>query len=117
MKPAKEHHVENGRIMRTMLGVEHHGLLTASIQMEFSGSGQSYNCPYRLDGGPPVDSRFPDNYFANKIRELLDTLGVDSWEEIPGAHVRVIREDPYGEIMMIGHIVKDKWFSWKPEGE
>ena len=117
MRPGKGHDIENGRITRTTLGIQDHGLLTASIQMEFSGSGQSYVCPYRLDGEPPKNSTFPENYFANKIRELLDTLGVDSWEKVSGQHVRVVRKDPYDTILMIGHIVKDRWFSWKPEGE
>jgi hypothetical protein len=43
----------------------------------------------------------------------MKTLEVESWEELKGQYVRVEFEDGGGKILRIGHLMKDKWFSFK----
>jgi hypothetical protein len=43
------------------------------------------------------------------IARVLDVVGVDSWEELPGKHIRV-DHDEWGPIHRIGNIIEDKWF-------
>ena len=43
----------------------------------------------------------------------MKTLEVESWEELMGKYVRVEIEGWGGNIIKIGHLFKNKWFSWK----
>lgn len=43
----------------------------------------------------------------------MKTLEVESWEELKGQYVRVEFEGWDGKILRIGHLMKDKWFSFK----
>jgi hypothetical protein len=46
------------------------------------------------------------------VRGLLETLELEKWEDLKGAHVRIKREEGWnGRIKEIGHFLKDKWFS------
>lgn len=42
----------------------------------------------------------------------MKTLEVESWEELKGKYVRVKIEGWGGKIIKIGHLFKNKWFSW-----
>ena len=43
----------------------------------------------------------------------MKTLEVESWEELKGKYVRVEIEKWGGKIVKIGHLMKNKWFSFK----
>ena len=43
----------------------------------------------------------------------MKTLEVESWEDIKGNFVRVETDGWGGKIIRIGHLMKDKWFSFK----
>lgn len=43
----------------------------------------------------------------------MKTLEVESWEALKGKYVRVEIEGCCGKILRIGHLMKDKWFSFK----
>lgn len=101
----------NAKITSTKLG-EEHGCLTADLLVE----GESWGCTF---GGYCLDHWFAetgehhssDGYGA--IIELMKTLEVESWEELKNKYVRVEIEGLGGKILRIGHLMKDKWFSFK----
>ena len=101
----------NAKITSTKLG-EEHGCLTADLFVE----GEGWACAF---GGYCLDHWFEevgeysssDGYGA--IIELMKTLEVESWEELKGKYVRVEIEKWGGKIIKIGHLMKDKWFSFK----
>ena len=95
--------MSNAILGRAWIGIEDHGCLTCVLQLNGDGSTQGFG-GRRLDGSG-------DNYAGPKIRALLDALEVDSWDRVKGQAVRV-RRDAGGMITAIGHIVKDRWFSW-----
>ena len=43
----------------------------------------------------------------------MKTLEVESWEELKNKYVRVEIEGYCGKILRIGHLMKNKWFSFK----
>ena len=43
--------------------------------------------------------------------ELLSTLEVNQWEELEGQYIRVKTEKQ--KIVAVGHLIKDKWFSFE----
>ena len=101
----------NAKITRTKLG-EEHGCLTTYLLVE----GEGWSCTF---GGYCLDHWFAetgehhssDGYGA--IIELMKTLEVESWEELKNKYVRVEIEGWGGNILRIGHLMKDKWFSFK----
>lgn len=60
--------------------------------------------------GGPRGERTPTKYCGAAIAGILRTLGVDSWEKLPGCYCRVLRDRPRDKIAQIGHFIKDKWF-------
>lgn len=104
---------ENGIIRSTFLGVEDHGIMTFNIDIEFEGAGQGFG-GYALDGADPKDknSRVGSPAAATSIRNILETLEVKCWEDLPGTTLRVFRDNE-GYIREIGHIFKDKKFNIK----
>jgi hypothetical protein len=93
----------NGIIKSVHLGFEGNGILTAMVKIgQLGGVVQGFG-GWNLDAkGYPVGA---------KIRELLEAIGVDSWEELVGKPVRVERTT-LGGINCIGHIIEDRWFTW-----
>lgn len=103
--------VLNAKITSTKLG-EEHGCLTAEIFLE----GDSWGCAF---GGYCLDKWFASvgNYTSRDgygaIVELMKTLNVTSWEELTGKYVRVEFSGLGSPVVRIGHLMKDKWFSFK----
>ncbi len=89
--------IKNAFIKRTFLGVEDHGILTYFLHLEGSGWGQGF-------GGHICDG----NFLAVSIRKILETLKVESWEKLPGTHIRMQGDDD--KIHRIGHILEDRWY-------
>jgi hypothetical protein len=52
--------------------------------------------------------RTPTKYCCKCIMELLQVVGVRSWEELKGKSIRVKATDE--QIEEIGHFLKDEWF-------
>jgi hypothetical protein len=46
------------------------------------------------------------------IAEILKTLEVNSWEELPGQFVRAENQGAGMPCSKIGHLIKDQWFSF-----
>ena len=42
------------------------------------------------------------------ISKILETLEVDTWEDLPDTYLRV--EATSSKVTKIGHILKDQWF-------
>jgi hypothetical protein len=97
--------ITNGIIKSVHLGFDSHGILTAMVTIgQLGGVVQGFG-GWNLDAkGYPVGA---------KIRELLKSIGVDSWDELVGRAIRVGRDKPFGKIESIGHIIEDRWFTWE----
>ena len=47
------------------------------------------------------------------VSKLLEVVGVDKWEDLPGKYIR-FEDNGWGSIITkIGNIVEDKWFDLK----
>lgn len=97
----------NARIKSTKLGKEY-DYFTAYLTIE----GNGWECAF---GGYCLDRwgeySFADGYGA--IIELMKALEVEAWEELKGQYIRVEFEGTgCGKIVRIGHLMKDKWFSF-----
>jgi hypothetical protein len=92
--------IQNAKVTGTMFGIEDHGILTASIFVDYGGSGQGI-------GGYSLE----EEYAARWLRGVLKVLDIDRWEYVKGQLCRVKREDGWnGKVLGIGHIIEDRWF-------
>lgn len=116
----KEPRIENAKITNTFLGREDHGVMTFYITVEFGGGGCSYG-GYSLDGYDKITKkRVYSTKGMQAICEVLDTVGVNSWEKLKGQYIRIENEGLGGTITKIGNLIKDEWFCLKnlfTEGE
>ncbi len=47
------------------------------------------------------------------ISKVLDVVGVDRWEDLPGKYIRIEDNGLGSTINKIGNIIEDKWFDLK----
>lgn len=96
----------NAKIEYTRLGHER-GLLTFVIGLSFVGGGQGFG-QYRLDSWDKKNNRATGCRFtAEMINSILETVGVENWEDLVGKYVRM--EATRQKVHRIGHITEDKW--------
>jgi hypothetical protein len=98
-KESEKMDIKNAEIQDTFLGIEDHGIFTASLTLDYGDSG--------CQGFGQHDLSFRD-YGINYLRKILETLEVEQWEDLIGTFVRAKIEN--GLIVGIGHITKNIWF-------
>ena len=86
----------NAIITRTALGQLGRGF-SSYIYLRQGMEGQGF-------GGRSLGAK----YLHCWVKRILEVVGVDTWEELVGKHVRVAGDD--FEIKGIGNIIEDKWF-------
>lgn len=80
-------------IKSTTLGIEDHGIMTANLHCEWPGGGVSVGgyCLDSPNGKPSPDFKREGTAFGlDHIMQIMDTVGVYSWEKIPGKQVIVL---------------------------
>ena len=105
----------NARIESTMLGREDHGIMTWMIFISFGAS--SCSCGV---GGYALDSYDKDTKTRvfraesmESVSKVLEVVGVDKWEDLPGKYIR-FEDNGWGStITKIGNIIEDKWLDIK----
>lgn len=98
---------KNAKIVRTMLGVEDHGVFTFVISLDYGGSGQGYGT-YALDSFDKAKKcRVGTAFGCEAIMRLLKVLEVKSWEDLNGKYCRV--EATWDGVRRIGHPLNDQW--------
>lgn len=104
---------ENARILSARLGFDSDIFLTFWITVEGKNWGQSIG-GYVLAKKGDADGLGKD-FIA--IANLLDVVGVASWEDLKGSLVRVkgVGESGSSTPPIIGHIIDDKWWDIREE--
>lgn len=103
--------IRNAKITSTMLGREDHGILTFMVFVEFGCSGCGIG-GYAID---QYDRSTGKRVFSGKgleaISKILETVGVDKWEDLPNKYIR-IKDNGWGStIDEIGNLMEEKWFN------
>lgn len=103
--------IKNAKISSTMLGREDHGIMTFMIYIDAFG----FTCGiggYCLDEfNPTTRTRVFRAESMEVISKILEVVGVDKWEDLPGKYIR-IEDNGIGSIVTkIGNIIEDKWFN------
>jgi hypothetical protein len=101
----------NAVIEKVSLTNDDHGLLSAWLHLSYGGGGQGF-------GGYAL--YLPKDFTHSKdkhgdicghfIWRCLEVGGVTEWSSLVGKTIRVRKDNEWGSIISIGHIVKDDWF-------
>ena len=98
----------NAKISGTTLGFEDHGIFTCTIRLDYDGSVQSFGGYFFDTYDEKLKRRVGHRFGVDFMMELLNTVGVSTWEQLEGRYVRVKQE--INHVSAIGHITRDKWF-------
>ena len=106
--------IKNAVITSTMLGREDHGILTFMIYIKFESSIHCGVGGYCLDEyDPKSETRVFSAKSMEVISKILEVVGVNSWEELPGKYIRFEDEGWESTVTKIGNIMEDKWIDFK----
>lgn len=103
---------ENAKITNVTLGRHpHYRIMEMSVSIEYSGGGQSIG-GYCLDSyNKETDRREGTAYGLDFIIRMLETVGVDSIDDMLGKSVRIRHEGWGGKALEIGNYLNDEWFN------
>ncbi len=104
-------HIEtvNAKITGTMLGIEDHGIMTCNLQMEWPSHFQGFGGYCLSTFNKQLNRRVGTAYGMQFILEILETVGVEKWEDLKGKYVRI--KTTHEKMLQIGHITEEKWFN------
>ena len=105
--------IKNAKISSTMLGREDHGIMTFMIYIDAC----CFSCGiggYCLDEfSSATQTRVFRAESMEAISKILEVVGVDKWEDLPGKYIR-FEDNGFGSIVTkIGNIIEEKWFDLK----
>lgn len=104
--------IENAKITSTFLGREDHGIMTAYVNVQYDTASHQGFGGYALDKPVGEKGVFRERQGVRAGMEfvvgVLGAVGVDSWEELKGKHVRI--DHDWSKIYRVGHIIENKWF-------
>ena len=105
--------IKNAKISSTMLGREDHGIMTFMIYIDACdlacGVGR-----YCLDEfNPATQTRVFRSESMEVISKILEVVGVDKWEDLPGKYIR-FEDNGFGSnVTKIGNIIDEKWLDFE----
>ena len=105
--------IKNARITSTMLGREDHGIMTFMIYIDAG----DFSCGvggFCLDEfNTTTQTRVFRAESMEAISKILDVVGVDKWEDLPGKHIRFEDAGRGSTVTKIGNIITGKWFDMR----
>jgi len=104
--------IKNAKITSTMLGREDHGIMTFMIFIE-DDVGSVGVGGYALD---QYDRDSKTRVFSAKgievVSKILEVVGVNTWEQLPGKYIRYKFEGWGSTVKEIGNLIENKWLSF-----
>lgn len=106
----EELEIKNAKITNISVSMEDHGCLTFYITLDGGGWGCNYG-GYCIGKGYLGTKEFYSTDAGLEIlMRIMDTVGVEKWEDLKGKYCRVKTEGWGGTIRSIGNILTNKWF-------
>ena len=104
--------IENALITNVDLSMADHGCLTLAMTLEGGGWGVVYGGYCLGKGYLGAADDFFDGSAAGMeyLIRIMDTVGVEKFQDLKGKYVRVATKGRGGSVKIIGNIIKDKWF-------
>ncbi len=100
---------KNAKIINTFMGIEDHGIFTFSLTLDYGGPQQGYGMYYLDVHDEETKTRKSHPASIVALRKIIEVVGVRSWEDLKGKHVRVKGGGHSGPVESIGNFLKDDW--------
>lgn len=102
--------IRNAVIESASISIDRGFMLSAWLALRFGGFGQRFGgyALYLDKTAKHHDKQC--NFAGHYIYRILEIAEVENWDDLKGKTIRVKHDDPLGQIIGIGHIVKDDWF-------
>lgn len=105
--------IYNMKITHVSLSMADYGVLTYDLTLEGAGCGVVYG-GYVIGRGYLGAKEFHGSAKGIvALMRIMDTVGVERWEDLTGKYVRVVSNGLGSTISKIGNIIEDKWFDAK----
>ena len=88
--------IKNARILSATLGQKDHGIRAFMIYIDADGFSRGFARIFKTDS-------------MEVISKILNVVGVNNWEDLPGKYIRFEDNGRGSGITKIGNIIKDKW--------
>lgn len=108
--------IVNATIESTMLGREEHGIFTFFLYVNLGKDiGHCRIGEYALDMyDVKAKRRKTSSKSMELIMKIMDVVGAETWEDLPGKYIRVNIESGWGmRIYEIGNIIEEKWINFE----
>jgi hypothetical protein len=104
--------IENAVIKDVDLSMADHGCLTLAMTLDGGGWGVVYGGYCLGNGYLGADDDFFRGSAAGMeyLIRIMDTVGVERFQDLKGKYVRVATKGWGGSVKIIGNIIKDQWF-------
>lgn len=104
--------IKNAVIDSVSLDMGDRGLLTAWLFLDYGGTSQGFG-GYALYLPKSYTHHSMMSHAGHFLFRCMEVAGVEKWHELKGRTVRVQtdKEGLSGNIIAIGHIVKNDWFN------
>ena len=106
----EELEIKNAKITNISVSMEDHGCLTFYITLDGGGWGCSYGGYCIGKGYLGAKEFYSTDAGLEILMRIMDTVGVEKWEDLKGKYCRVKTEGWGGTIRAIGNILTNKWF-------
>lgn len=105
--------IVNMKITGTSITMADHGCLTFYIHLEGTAAVVSFG-GYCIGHGYLGADQFDGCAKGlEAMARIMDVVGVEEWENLPGKYVRMVDPGLGGTVDTIGNIMKNKWFNIK----
>lgn len=102
--------IQNAKIESVSLTMADHGVLTFYLGLDGGGWGARFGGYVIGKGYLGAEDFSASESGLEAIMRIMDTVGVERWEELTGKYVRVADCEWGKKITRIGNILNDKWF-------
>ena len=103
--------IVNAQITNTFLGIDDHRVMTFYIYIRLQGGSCGIGGYSLQEYNEQQEKITYSDKGLDAIKQILDVVGVDSWEELKGKYIRV-KDNGWGEsIDEIGNLIENKWFN------
>jgi hypothetical protein len=104
--------IENALIEKVDLSMADHGCLTLAMTLQGGSWGVVYGGYCLGKGYLGAKDDFFDGSAAGMeyLMRIMDTVGVERFQDLKGKYVRVATKGWGGSVKIIGNVLKDQWF-------
>jgi hypothetical protein len=106
----EELEIKNAKITNISVSMEDHGCLTFYITLDGGAWGCTYGGYCMGKGYLGAKEFYSTDAGLEILMRIMDTVGVEKWEDLKGKYCRVKTEGWGGTIQAIGNILTNKWF-------